>query len=164
MSIKERIKSIKWDEGASELLEFCVMAPFVLWLTLCFLDMALYVRSGQVAEHLTYVGGRAAVVCNQDTASDTDQRIDNATDTANEIVLNSMLGSGYQRTTSGTPGKKEWCGKIALVDSTAEWGKGSLMTYTITMGVPQFLGEFKKVSASITLMIETPVIGTSIEN
>lgn len=166
MSIKERMKNIKWDEGAAEFLSFCFMCPAVLFFILIFLDMAIYVRAGQIAEYCAYIGGRTAVITSQDSSSETSERVNHAQTTANSIVADTMASSGYLEIDEGDVASKQWKGKIELSDSTAEWAKGSLMDYSITMGVPRFTtSDCFVTSSTITMMIETPILsGTKLGN
>lgn len=174
MRLKDKIKRIKWDEGA-ELLEFVVMMPFLMTLILFSIDIFITMRASQTAEYYAYAGARAAVVASQSNNDDTDTRVDIAKDAAKSVVEGGLAVANFTyHGDEGEPDRGEWTQSIIVNTSSAtgegtstydkgEWVKGELMTYTITLSVPSIFnfgsssGDRKTISSSICMMIESPL-------
>lgn len=160
----QRLKTIKWDEGASEILEFCLLIPFAMFFLLTFLNIAFYVRAGQLAEYCAYIGGRAAVVVTQDGNSSTEDRIETALAAATGVVSTTMSDNHYQHVDSiDDLDREQWTDDISIVYDTGEdqvsWIKGTLMKYSITMAVPNFLtDEHTRITSNLVMMVETPIV------
>lgn len=174
MKLKERIKAIKWDEGV-ELLEFCVMMPFVMTLIIFSIDIFIAMRAGQVAEYYAYAGARAAVVASQSNNDSTETRVSIAEDAAKSVVEGGLAAANFAyHAGDDNPGKGEWTQSIIVNTSSdtgegtstydqGEWVKGELMTYTLTLSVPRLIGfsssdgNTRTISSSICMMIESPL-------
>ena len=156
--LKKVLKRLKNRRGSAEILSFCVMCPFVLYLILVSLNVFAYIRAGQIAEYCAYVGGRAAVVTTQDIGADTDHRLAAAQGAANAVVEQTMAVDGYRQSASADLEAKQWHGELRLVESDSAWTKGVLAEYTVTMRTVSFIGTTPRtVQAAIVMMVETPV-------
>lgn len=167
----KRLRTIDWEDGAAEILSFCMLLPFILIIILTFCNLAMLLQANNLVEYSLYTGARAAAISINNYELTNDDRISIAEDTANDVAGKSMATDGYNFVDSN-PGKRQWSGKISVVQgdggenpsSGLPWAKGTLFEYRIQMGVPNFLGPAEnKVESAIVMMVETPAIDSKLK-
>lgn len=150
----KKIKSIKWNEGASEMLSFAIVVPFIVILICAIFSAAQISTSVQKLTYSSYSACRAAVVSENSDFAET-----RAEAVMREIYGDNLIDGGFDFVFNSSPTNNETYYKLELVGGQGtEWEKGNMVKCTVY----QYINPLMPFSASyhtqsIVMMIENGV-------
>ena len=147
------IKKVKWDEGASEILSFAVIIPFILFLISAIISSAQVSIVKQRLTVFSYSACRAAVVCEDESYAE-----DRADAVLDEIYGYLFIDGGYNFNVPSTASNNNVYYTMELIGNNPTWVKGKMVRLTVYQYITPIMPFTEGYrSESVVMMIENGV-------
>ncbi len=149
----KRIKTIRWNEGVSEMLSFAIIIPFILFLICAIISSAQISIAKQRLTVFSYSACRAAVVCEDESYAE-----NRADAVLNEIYGSAFIDGGYNfRIPSSTDTNNVYY-TMELIGENPEWKKGNMIRLTVYQYITPLMPFTEGYrSESVVMMIENGI-------